>query len=158
MLHVRLVSIIPMSPACRRYHRLMDRCSSFTGLVLLFVAAAAPSYPSPSEARVIKDGDQGTEVKLVVGEELTIRLESQPGTGYSWVVSKVDADRLDKGGEPTLEPPDRSLPGAPQHQVFKFKARREGAGSLELAYRRPWEKDTPAAKTFRVTFRIQPAT
>ena len=40
------------------------------------------------------------------------------------------------------------MPGAPGHQSFKFNAISTGNDTIDLEYRRPWEKGVAPAKTF----------
>jgi len=42
------------------------------------------------------------------------------------------------------------MPGASGHQIFRFSAEASGTGTVEMRYGRPWEKDTPPAKVFRI--------
>lgn len=100
----------------------------------------------------ISEQDQGSELRVRVGDELTVRLSVIPGTGYSWNVSGEGRGVLVEIGEPTFEKTSgvRRL-GAPEQQVFRFRAGSAGVRQLQLEYRRPWDKSATAAKMFSIT-------
>jgi predicted secreted protein len=100
----------------------------------------------------ISEQDQGSELRVHVGDELTLRLSAIPGTGYSWNVSGEDRGVLVEIGEPTFErTSDVPRLGAPEQQVFRFRVGSAGVRQLRLEYRRPWDKLGMAAKTFSMT-------
>jgi Chagasin family peptidase inhibitor I42 len=45
--------------------------------------------------------------------------------------------------------------GSPGFQIFPFKASKPGESTLVLSYFRPFEKNTPPAKTFRLTLTVE---
>jgi predicted secreted protein len=91
--------------------------------------------------------DHSRRVALAPGATLEVRLAGQPGTGFSWQVTRCPANlkllgTQNEGG---------GMPGGTSVQVFRFRAEGAATGELELGYRRVWEKDTPPAAQFRVT-------
>ncbi len=103
----------------------------------------------------VKAKDKEGKVKLAKGDTLEVRLLSNRTTGFSWQVAKIDKDKLKAQGKPVYEVPRKPLPGAGGVEVFRFTAEAAGKSELELIYRRPFEKDKPPAKTFRLTVEIK---
>lgn len=101
---------------------------------------------------VVIDGPMnGRVIRAAKGSTVVVRLETQPGTGYSWRVRalaknlvSIGAGKLEHNGGGT------GVTGGTDVQVFRFRVKSRGKGELRLAYARPWEKDKPAAKTFSV--------
>jgi inhibitor of cysteine peptidase len=98
----------------------------------------------------LSESDAGSKIFLLQGETLSVRLPSNPSTGYGWAVTRTVTSILKSEGEPRLETPVNATPGAPGFQVFEFTVAGAGSAPLELSYRRPSEKDRPAAKTWTI--------
>jgi predicted secreted protein len=95
-------------------------------------------------SRLIVTGqDNKSEIKLHVGDELILRLEAQPGTGYSWRVLEDSYELLNQIGEPDFEESDELALGSKEQQLFRFRAGGSGIQQLELQYRR-WYGATPS--------------
>ncbi len=104
----------------------------------------------------ISEQDQGSELRVHVGDELTLSLSTIPGTGYSWNVSSEDREILAEISQPTFEKTtDVHKLGAPEQQIFHFRVGSAGTRQLQLEYRRPWDKLEMAAKTFSITIVAQ---
>ncbi len=99
----------------------------------------------------ISDADNGTQISLVPGDELTITLESNPTTGYSWQVMEINNAILLQDGDPEFKGPSGSegLVGTGGTETFRFKVVGEGDTTLELGYLRPWES-VPPVETFTI--------
>ena len=83
------------------------------------------------------------------GESVSLVLESNPSTGYSWDVSQLDAAVLETVGASQFQQ-KANMPGAPAKQTIKLNVAQDGAASLALVYRRPFETEEPMR---RVTLR-----
>jgi inhibitor of cysteine peptidase len=103
----------------------------------------------------VKAKDKEGKVKLARGETLEVRLPSNRTTGFSWQLAKYDKDKLKSQGKPEYERPKKPLPGAGSVEVFRFTAEAAGKSELELVYKRPFEKDKPPAKTYKLTVEIE---
>jgi len=103
--------------------------------------------PRQSDTITITQKDCGSTVELTKGDILILRLEEQPGTGYSWEILKNDAELLKPLGKPTSESRGEAFPGATVDKVFRFEAQKTGSSSLELGYIRPWQKGKAPVKT-----------
>ena len=74
-----------------------------------------------------------------VGEEFTIKLDSNPTTGYRWqplfddgVLRLVSNDFI----------PTSKMLGSPGMEYFNFKARKADTTLIKMIYKRSWEKET----------------
>jgi inhibitor of cysteine peptidase len=85
--------------------------------------------------------DDGGSVTLRRGDVLTVELEGNPTTGYTWSAADVPAC-LELRGEPEFEPDSDAL-GASGTMTLSFEATEVGEGDQELWYARPWESVQP---------------
>jgi inhibitor of cysteine peptidase len=122
-------------------------------LLLVLVALLVASRASASAIFISLD-DNGHEFTLDRGDALVISLPATSGTGYTWQAQPVAGGFVKQVGDPTFER-DSTMPGASGHQVFHFGIGGSGTGTLEMRYMRPWEKDKPPAKVFKVTLTVQ---
>jgi len=117
---------------------------------------AEPTADAPPLA--VTEADAGKTLAVVVGRRIEIRLAGNPTTGYSWMLKSVKGDAVRSLGEPRYVPtpaPERMV-GTGGMFVFSLAAEKPGKAEVTLAYRRPWEKESPDDKTFAVTFDCQP--
>ncbi len=125
-------------------------CFALVVLILLgglqAVAAPTSSPPGPSEI-TLSESNNGGQIELDKNKMVVLRLESNPSTGYSWLVEEMDSNVLRQVGDFEIEYQSHLL-GAPGTQVLRFVGAGKGLTSLKLAYRRPWEKDVAPAQTF----------
>jgi predicted secreted protein len=140
------------------------------GAALLLAAACRDAAPPPSPMpaasassgsladagdTVVRIEDDGKTFDLARGATVTLELELSSGTGFSWVPTPADSGVLVQRGERTSEQTAASpKPGAPRLDVYRFVAQTPGAATIAMELRRPWETDTPPAKTFRVMIRV----
>ena len=119
-------------------------------LLLLFVGLAL-SLPSLAFAGMstVTEADNGRELTLARGDTLEVSLPATSGTGYTWQQVPI-ADPLAKPVGEMKFKTDHEMPGASGHQIFRYSVEESGNGSIELRYLRPWEKDTPPAKVFKL--------
>ncbi len=86
--------------------------------------------------------DAARSIHLRVGEEMVLKLENNPSTGYSWILNEAKHPGLVSLGKPTYA--DHSpMPGAGGIQSWNFRAVERGVQSLRFEYQRPWEKKPP---------------
>src|SRR5262245_55823519 len=79
---------------------------------------------APLRAGTITVGTEERKVvEAAVGETVVLRLPSTPGTGFTWRVAEIDADRVQAVGEPAYEPPPSPALGAAGYQVLRFVPR-----------------------------------
>jgi inhibitor of cysteine peptidase len=99
----------------------------------------------------VTEKDADTTATVAAGQDLKVALSGNPSTGYSWSVAARPLF-LEQQGEPTFDSKAPSnVVGASGTQTTTFKATSAGSGILKMIYSRPFEKDTPPAKTFSIT-------
>ncbi|HVY49752.1 MAG TPA: protease inhibitor I42 family protein [Minicystis sp.] len=123
-------------------------------------ASASVSAAAPAAPRVVKIGeaDDGKTVDVAKGDTVELTLPANPSTGYDWQVDQVDKTL----GEPTRARGEGHGPagavGAPTTVTFTWSLKSPldlaGDHAVVLAYRRPWEKDEPPERTFKLTLRV----
>jgi inhibitor of cysteine peptidase len=119
------------------------------GLVALIAILAATLS---AKTLFLEESDNNTHICMNPGDTLVIKLESNVTTGYSWSIA-TPASPLERLASDKERPKD-APPGAGGFQTFRFKAKSEGDATLELKYFRPFEKDKPAAKTYKITVSV----
>jgi inhibitor of cysteine peptidase len=123
------------------------------GLVLVagFAVGAGAACTGGSNNRNVDDSYSGKQVDLAVGQSLVVTLDSNASTGYSWSLAQnSDETVLNKTGNEYISP-QTTLVGAGGKEEWTFKALKKGTSSISMVYSRPWETDTPPAKTFDLT-------
>jgi inhibitor of cysteine peptidase len=135
------------------------------GLVLLLalpLLAGADKKPDKDrgdkekKAVVVTAKQDGKTVTVAKGGTLQVKLEMRAGTGFIWVVEKVDKKVLEQKGKYTTEKIKGARPiGGPRLQVYTFTGKGTGETKLVLFYKRPFEKDKEPAKKFTVTVKVK---
>lgn len=117
--------------------------------------SSPPASPDAGEA-VVRLEDDGKTLDVARGTTVTVELQLSSGTGFSWTPAPADGGVLVQQGERASEQTDAAArPGAPRLDVFRFAALSPGTAVVTMELRRPWETDSPPAKTFRVTVRVR---
>lgn len=118
------------------------------GMMAAVVAVAAHAQEAAQET-----------IELPVGGTHAVELPSNPTTGYMWQLSGALNSAKPGAVEVRIELKTPAAPkgdcpmmGAPQNTMVTFTGLRPGAEAITLVYRRPWEKNKPAAETRR--FRV----
>jgi len=125
----------------------------FFVIILGLVALSACSKTAPQSISVT-DKDNGSQINMRAGGKLEIKLEGNATTGYLWEVSRLDKQILQQ--EEDLDYKAQSdLAGAPGITRFRFAAVAAGNTTIELIYRRPWEKDKPPEKLFQINVTVK---
>jgi len=101
--------------------------------------------------KLVTGPDNGSEIRLQIGEALTLKLESNPTTGYSWQVMEIDDTVLGQEGDPEYksDPGSGGAVGSGGEETIRFKAHASGKITLTLGYMRSWE-EVPPLKTFSI--------
>jgi inhibitor of cysteine peptidase len=125
---------------------------------VLALAAVAVSLAvigvSSALSPVVTDKDDGKTVQMSVDQALFVRLPSNPTTGYSWTLTANPAPLALIKSDFAPDAAKNGVMGAGGTQILQFAAKDTGTATISLGYRRPWEKDTPPARTFTVTITI----
>ena len=125
-------------------------------LTVVMLSLVACSLTAHNELSV-DIASSGKEVTLAAGDMLTVTLESNITTGYSWNENANIGDKtVMQQTDHKYQPPATAIPGAGGKEVWTFKALEAGKSTLSLEYRRPFEPNTTApAKTFTLTLTVQ---
>lgn len=107
---------------------------------------------SCSNSEVLLDEfDESVNGKVVYVEpnkNFTIKLNSNPSTGYKWEWKKNDTEIIELVSSSyksnSTNPQQVGVGGV---ETFVFKTIKKGRDTIELIYYRAWEKDVPPAKT-----------
>jgi inhibitor of cysteine peptidase len=98
-----------------------------------------------------------SRVLLEPHQQLVIRLDANPTTGYTWVAVRGATAVLVEDDAPFWRPVSEGAPlvGQGGWTTFRYSAVAEGSDTLELAYRRSWEKEAPPVSTFRLDVTVK---
>ena len=129
------------------------KCSFIFLYVLLGTCVAVEQ--SSDEGIVITEQQANQTISAHRGETITIKLPTQPGTGYSWQFSSKNSKVAAFEGQPEIVPDGNVKPGGVETQVFHVRIRRGGKARLVMKYIRPWEKQASPQKTFTITVHVQ---
>lgn len=88
------------------------------------------------------------EITIKKGGTLTCELAGNATTGFEWIVKKPEGDTVLKHLTPDEYEVESGLIGAGGVQSVRFEAVEAGTTDVLIEYRRRWEKDKPAEKTF----------
>lgn len=122
---------------------------------LVLLSGPAPADEAKDKAVTVTDKEDKGKVTVPKGGTLVVKLPITTGTGFTWVIAKSNPDQLKPIAKATIEKPEQPLPGANAIQVFRFDAASAGTSELTLEYKRPFEKDKPPAKTYRLTVKVE---
>lgn len=125
-------------------------------LLTLGLALSVTSRGGEERKTILTVKDNDANVKLAKGATLIVRLEGTAGTGFSWTIAKNDKTTLKPLGEPKVKTPDGAKKiGGARVWEFTFQTLDAGISELLLEYKRPFEKDKPAAKSFKAKIEIR---
>jgi inhibitor of cysteine peptidase len=110
---------------------------------------------SPAGAVGLSAAENGEHVTVKVGEDVAIRLDANPASGYSWRLANVDPTILRQQGAYQFEENSNKI-GLVALQVMHFQTLRPGSTFLTLLYRRAWDTDAEAIQTYTLTVEVVP--
>jgi len=116
---------------------------------IFVVAALAVGGCATVKPITLADVPSGQQVDLQRDQEMVLELAANPSTGYRWQIELTGSAVLDKIGDEQFVPASSSsgAVGAGGMATWHFRAMRTGTDLLRLVYRRPLEKNVPAAKS-----------
>jgi inhibitor of cysteine peptidase len=125
-------------------------------VVMSFLLVMALFSSCGNSVTRITDVDNGNQITVKSGEVITLTLESNPTTGYSWQIMDIDNVILVQDGDSEFTQASNSegLVGACGMETFRFEAIGVGEATLELGYMRPWESVQPL-ETFSIRVIVQ---
>ena len=129
-------------------------------IMMILVACAACSQPS-SQALVEVSCDEfysnnhiSQVLEVQVGETFTVKLCSNPSTGFQWNY-EMTGDSALKEEDHDFEEPEKDVPGAAGKEVWTFEAVEKGVTAVHMEYSRPWESGKKAEWTYTMTVTVE---
>ena len=142
-------------PASQYEKRRMRGRRLLTAALVFGLSVGSDVAAAAEQAAVIATAkDDGRTVSLRRGQELELKLQANPSTGYGWAVAHAPEPVLTQEGQPsyrTKVTPGSNV-GASGIETWRFRAAQTGRRTLRMEYRRPWEREVPpgAALTLRI--------
>ena len=120
------------------------------------VVSRAGSTNAPGLNREEVFMNPGTAIEVKAGQMFSLRLLSNPTTGYGWAMTEAPDPVRVAWTTNVFEPPEQELPGSGGHEVWSFQALRPGTTRMTLTYARSWEKHTNETHSNRYTIVVKP--
>ncbi len=121
--------------------------------VLLSLLACSSAVPKELSVDI---ASSGKEITMTAGSTLTVTLESNITTGYSWNENANIGDKaVMQQTDHKYQSPATPALGAGGKEVWTFKALKVGKSTISMEYRRPFEPNVALAKTFTLTVVVQ---
>lgn len=97
--------------------------------------------------------DNGKTVTLQQGDPITLKLESNPTTGYGWSLTDEMDDAVVSltSTEYKQAKTDGNMVGSGGYEYFYFRSAAPGSTEIVLNYARPWEEGVEPVDVFRLT-------
>lgn len=102
----------------------------------------------------LSESDTGTTQTLRVGQQLKVKLEANPTTGYQWALDGRLPPQLEQVGKPQFTVDSPAL-GSGGTEVWTFVAKERGAASLALKYWRSFDSTSPPVSSFSVDVHVK---
>jgi predicted secreted protein len=122
------------------------------------VSGEEASSEDELKSLVLTEADNGRTINVPEGQNVVVKLSSNPSTGYEWSVASTDRTF----GYPYYKKflPDQSGAvgsGGVQRMTWKTKGgiSMVGRHEVKLEYKRPWETNGAAARTFKFVVEIR---
>jgi len=95
--------------------------------------------------------DSGKQITVNAGDSFTVTLDSNPSTGFAWLISAITDESVIDDVNNEFKGADTEMVGAGGQEVWTFEALDEGTSTIEMQYSRSWEQGVEPAATFNVT-------
>ena len=113
---------------------------------------------SVSDDVCVNDSCSGKKVSVAAGGSVTVTLESNATTGFSWALTEnSDESVLQEAGHEYVAPETRGtpVPGKGGEEVWTFNALKEGTSTISMEYKQPWDEEAEPADTFELTVAVK---
>jgi predicted secreted protein len=128
-------------------------------VVLVTFGLAAALFGCWSGEVTVTQEDAGTIRLARIGDRVTVRLDGNPSTGYTWTRTAPTDDELPGSALQPIEegtwefPSGEQVPGAGGVCLFRYLADKSGSVTLSFVYGRSWEPEP--VQTFSVVIQVQ---
>jgi inhibitor of cysteine peptidase len=95
--------------------------------------------PSPVPQPAQPAPEDNTSQTVTLRREFSVRLPSNPSTGFGWKVASYDREFLQLLRN-RYQKPDQPRPGAGGQELFDFLPLKSGSTTIIFHYQRPFEK------------------
>jgi inhibitor of cysteine peptidase len=119
---------------------------------LLLLVTACTSTPRRVS---VNESFSGKQVTIAACGSLTVTLDSNATTGYSWQLMGISDNTVLEKTNNVYEAPPSALIGAGGKEVWTFKALRAVKTTLTMEYDQPWTGGQKDAKNFDMTMDIK---
>ncbi len=140
--------------ALRRERSASVLATMLIGLLAAVWLAAEAMGGGGNPQVTLGDGDNGRTVTVAQGTVITVMLDGNPTTGYSWE-SSISAPAVLKQTNTAEFKPSSDAIGAGGTFTFQYEALAPGRTDVTLVYRRSWETGVEPLKTYRVTIAVR---
>ena len=115
----------------------------------------SPKPPPPPVT--VSAAQSGTSVALAAGQDLVVRLPTNPSTGYRWAYVEPKDAVLRVDGPSTYEAAQSAgnVAGAGGIEIWKLAPLKPGQQQLRFEYRRPWEQDVAPSQVVTYSVTVQ---
>ncbi len=129
-------------------------------LMGLALAGCGSGSDKGSAALTLTEDDNGDSYTVKVGDTITVNLEGNPTTGYTWESDMAEGEGtllVLLGGEPLYTQTETAseVVGGGGTFTFNFQAVDAGQVELKLKYWRPFEAQAQPLETFSVNLTIE---
>jgi inhibitor of cysteine peptidase len=126
--------------------------------VIMILQACAVPLRSGADNVIVTADDSGARIELKRQQLLSVRLPSNPSTGFGWSLIDINPAVLKLKGDGAHFEQDRSgagLLGASGTEVWEFRPVAEGDTVIRFEYRRPWEHGIEPIQTAMYSVKIR---
>ena len=122
----------------------------FIGVIAATVLVTTACSKLPNDVSV-DESSSGKQVEIVVNGSLTVTLDSNATTGYSWKLTGISDTGVLQKTDNKYVAPTSGLVGAGGKEVWTFQTLTAGTTTISMEYSQPWTGGQKGAKHFTLT-------
>jgi inhibitor of cysteine peptidase len=101
------------------------------------------------------DSSSGKQIDIAIGGTLTVTLDSNQTTGFSWELKEIGDTNILQKMDSKYVAPTSNMVGAGGKEVWNFKALKGGTTTLSMDYSQPWAGGQKDVKSFNLTVAVK---
>ncbi len=101
------------------------------------------------------DSSSGKQIDIAIGGTLTVTLDSNQTTGFSWELKEIGDTNILQKMDSKYVAPTSNMVGAGGKEVWNFKALKGGTTTLTMDYSQPWAGGQKDVKSFNLTVAVK---
>jgi len=103
----------------------------------------------------LTEEDNGGDFTILTGDTLTVRLDSNPSTGYAWLIAELDEEVLENTDQDFQSDANPSgAVGVGGTDIWTFTGVSAGTTTLALEYKQGLGEDIPSEGEFEVVIEV----